>query len=291
MLDRDAEAVTATGLHDEPDAVLPGQLVEPRTGGEHHRVEVLPRAVGEDDGRPAGRGVDVRDVGTLLDLASALADRVGQGVHELARVDEALAVQPDRRADLPRERRLLGSRLVPGQHVEVDALAGLVDVRDLLEQHRALLGGAVCREERRGRVGRRRDPTVVEGVEGLQRHPVDRHQRPHRPLPPGCGAVPGEAHHEAQQAAVGRGWDVDRRGRAEHRLDAVLEHGRLGQGRGDPGREPAGVPPGGASRNVAAVEDRHLDAVLLQEPCGRQADHAGSDDGNPLWALGRGRGD
>ena len=126
--------------------------------------------------------------------SSASACDVGAGV------DEPLAVQPDRRADLVGQRRLDTARLVAGEDVELDALAGGVDVLDLLEQGAPLVGGAVGGEERRrldglgARRRRRRSRSKA-----LQRQPVDRDQPPIALPPVAGGAVPGEAGEEAER--------------------------------------------------------------------------------------------
>ena len=92
---------------------------------------------------PVGVSRDARDGAAGEDLAAAGDDRVGERGDVGARVDEALAVQHDRGADLVGQGRLDGAGLVAAQDVEGDVAAGGVDVLDLLEQGLALLGGAV----------------------------------------------------------------------------------------------------------------------------------------------------
>jgi hypothetical protein len=59
-----------------------------------------------------------------------------------------------------------------------------------------------------------------------------------------------------------------------------VEHGRLGQGCGERGREPAGVAPRGARSHTIAIDDRDAYALGLKEPRRAQSDHAGADDDN-----------
>src|SRR5690606_6072778 len=42
--------------------------------------------------------------------------------------------------------------------------------------------------------------------------------------------------------------------------------------------EPAGIAPRGAGGDAGAIEHRDLDTLLLQVPCGGEADHARADD-------------
>src|SRR6478752_2134155 len=141
-VDRDREAVAATGLDHGPHAEPAGQLAHPRTGGQDGGVELLDATGGHDADAAAGVD-DVEDLRARArgELATASDDRVGEGVHVGARVDEALAAQTDCRADLVRQHRLDGSRLVAGEHVELDVLTGGVDVLDLVDA----LGGGLLR--------------------------------------------------------------------------------------------------------------------------------------------------
>ena len=60
----------------------------------------------------------------------------------------------------------------------------------------------------------------------------------------------------------------------------VSQHRRFRQRRRQAGRQPSGVPPGGAGADPIPFVDGDLHAGLLQEPGGGQADHAGPDDGD-----------
>src|SRR5699024_12849019 len=79
---------------------------------------------------------------------------------------------------------------------------------------------------------------------------------------------------------------VSRGGGRDHGLDAGGRDGRSRRGGGQAGGEPAGVARGGAGGGPLAVDDLALHAVLLEEPGGGQADHAGADDGDLLGWVG-----
>ena len=66
----------------------------------------------------------------------------------------------------------------------------------------------------------------------------------------------GEAGDELQERRVRARRHVHRGRRAQHGPEAVLEDGRLGEGRRDAGGQPAGVAPGGPRGDTVAVEHR-----------------------------------
>ena len=155
------EAVTAAGLDGGLHAEGTGEVVEPRAGGDDRRVV---RLLGDDD--LVALLADRADAYAADDAAAALDDGVGQGGDVLAGVDEALVVQADAGADGSGERRLDRAGLVAGEGLELDALAGRVDVLDLVEEDLAVLDGLVRGDEGAGLVRGGGDATLVEAVGG-----------------------------------------------------------------------------------------------------------------------------
>ncbi len=139
----------------------------------------------------------------------------------------------------------------------------------------AARNGSACPD----RLGQTAGRELVERIEGL---PIGLGEHRHGGAPLRRRAVPGEVDEELQESRVRGQRDVDRRRGLERRLDAAGQdrgvRQRMRQGRGDP----SGVAPRRARSDPGPVDDRHAYALGLQEPGGRQPDHAGSDDHDVL---------
>ncbi len=263
----------------------------------------MPGGVGctaREDARAEAAGLDVEHVEAGEDGAAAGAHGVGERVDVRSGLEEALTLQRVDGGDAVREL----VRALPGLDApDGDGLPGGGDVLELAQEGPSLADVLERDGERAGVVPAStpwpRLPPAASSSNASSatrsigvRAAIARSQR-------ACVACAMKRAKNVHRRGSNRsGTCRERRGRGGRAARTSTATGRRAA---SPCRgEPPGVAPGGARGDALAVDDGHLDALLLEVPRGGEPHHAGADDDGRArgaaggavrasWERGRGR--